>query len=108
MWKCTLRFNAEPNLWTDVTAPLLPNGRPVALRYHRVMRRRATRRTPSTRSVRRASNQRRLKGTVSTHWRVATHGITRSTQCAEVSAIRRPAQLGQNPRVLQENSTSRW
>jgi hypothetical protein len=40
-------------------------------------------------------------GTDTTHWRVGTQGMTRSTRWAAVCAMRRPAQDGQNPRRLQ-------
>ena len=39
-------------------------------------------------------------GTNTTHWRVGTLGITRSTKWAAVWAMRRPAHDGQNPRRL--------
>src|SRR5262249_39756461 len=45
-------------------------------------------------------------GTDTTHWRVGTQGITRSTRWAAVWAMRRPAQAGQNPRRLQRNASS--
>jgi hypothetical protein len=108
MWKCRLRLRAEPNLWMEVTDPAFPPFRPVACRYHRPIARSETRSTPSARSERRARSHRRRQGTVSTHCRVATCGITRSTRCAARSAIRRPAHDGQKPRVLHENKTSRW
>ncbi len=44
---------------------------------------------------------------MSTHCRIGTAGNTWSTRCAARSVIRRPAQLGQNPRPLHENGTSR-
>src|SRR4029434_375833 len=40
-------------------------------------------------------------GTETTHGRVGTQGITHSTRCAAVWAMRRPAHDGQNPRRLQ-------
>jgi hypothetical protein len=80
----------------------------VALRYQDSIRRQATPTSPRARSGRRASSQRRRHGTVSTHCRIATRGSTRSIHDAARSAIRRPPHEGQNPRVLQENSTSRW
>jgi hypothetical protein len=46
-------------------------------------------------------------GSESTHCRTGTEGSTRSTRCAAVFAMRRPAQLGQMPRALQENATRR-
>jgi hypothetical protein len=97
MWKCRLRLRAEPNLWMEVTDPAFPPFRPVACRYHRPIARSETRSTPSARSERRARSHRRRQGTVSTHCRVATCGITRSTRCAARSAIRRPAHDGQKP-----------
>ena len=84
MWKLRFNFNAEPKRWIAVTAPQRPSRRPVA-----------------------ASSHRRFHGTMSPNCRVATCGITRSTQWAAFSAIRRPAHDGQNPRVLQENNTRR-
>jgi hypothetical protein len=42
-----------------------------------------------------------------THWRTGTSGMTRSTRCAAVPAIRRPPQDGHMPRDLQENATTR-
>ena len=35
-----------------------------------------------------------------THWRTGTNGIASSTKCAARSVIRRPPQLGQNPRPV--------
>ena len=40
-------------------------------------------------------------GTDTTHWRVGTQGMTPSTKCAAVWAMRRPAHDGQKPRRLQ-------
>jgi hypothetical protein len=47
-------------------------------------------------------------GRLSVHCRTRTGGNTWSTSCAARSAIRRPPQLGQNPRPLHENGTSRF
>ena len=46
------------------------------------------------------------RGSESTHWRIGTHGSTRSTTCVAVPCIRRVVQDGQIPRLLQENATS--
>ena len=40
-------------------------------------------------------------------WRTGTRGSTSSTRRAAYSVMRRPPQLGQKPRPLQENGTSR-
>ena len=66
--------------------------------------RRATRRH---RSWCQASTYRIRCGTLKTHWRTGTSGNTWSTRCAARSAMRRPPQLGQKPRPLHENGTSR-
>jgi hypothetical protein len=44
---------------------------------------------------------------LSTHWRTGTRGSTPSTSRAALSVMRRPPQLGQKPRPLHENGTSR-
>ncbi len=46
-------------------------------------------------------------GSERTHWRTGTDGMMRSTTCAAVLLIRRPAQLGHNPRPLHENAMSK-
>ena len=48
-----------------------------------------------------AIQYRKGAGTETTHWRVGTQGMTRSTRWAAVWAMRRPAHDGQNPRRLQ-------
>src|SRR5215471_12906567 len=53
-----------------------------------------------------AIQYRKGTGTDTTHWRVGTQGMTCSTRCAAVWAMRRPAQDGQNPRRLQLKGTS--
>ena len=53
-----------------------------------------------------AIQYRRGTGTDTTHWRVGTQGMTRSTRWAAVCAMRRPAQEGQNPRRLQLKARS--
>jgi hypothetical protein len=45
-------------------------------------------------------------GTETTHRRVGTQGMTHSTRCAAIWAMRRPAHEGQNPRRLQLKGTS--
>jgi hypothetical protein len=63
--------------------------------------------TARSASALRAASARRSKGSESTYWRTGTSGTTRSTRCAAVFAMRRPAQLGHAPRCLHENATSR-
>src|SRR6266702_5167025 len=62
--------------------------------------------TLAVRSGEEAVQYRNGTGTETTHWRVGTQGITRSTRYAAVWAIRRPAHEGQNPRRLQLKGTS--
>src|ERR1700746_3611264 len=62
--------------------------------------------TMAVRSCEEAIQYRNGIGTETTHWRVGTQGITRSTRCAAVWAIRRPAHDGQNPRRLQLKASS--
>jgi hypothetical protein len=50
--------------------------------------------------------QRGVIGSDSTHWRTGTCGMTWSTRCAAVCAIRRAPHDGQDPRRLQLNATS--
>ena len=45
-------------------------------------------------------------GSDSTHWRTGTRGMTWSTRCAAVCAMRRAPHDGQKPRRLQLNATS--
>jgi hypothetical protein len=45
-------------------------------------------------------------GTATTHWRVGTQGITYSTTCAAVWAIRRPAHDGHKLRRWQRKASS--
>jgi len=52
--------------------------------------------------------RRRRCGRLSVHCRTGTGGNKWSTKCAARSAMRRPPQLGQNPRPLHENGTSRF
>ena len=53
-----------------------------------------------------AVQYRKGAGTETTHWRVGTQGMTRSTRWAAVWAMRRPAHDGQNPRRLQLKARS--
>src|SRR5438128_12246434 len=55
--------------------------------------------TVAVRSREDAIQYRKGIGPDTTHWRVGTQGMTRSTRCAAVWAIRRPAHDGQNPRL---------
>ena len=58
-------------------------------------------------SERAAARPRSSKGNDSTHWRKGTSGATWSITKAAVLHILRPAQLGQRPRLPQENGTSK-
>src|SRR5215813_14491412 len=62
--------------------------------------------TCAVRSREAAIQYRKGTGTETTHWRVGTQGMTCSTRCAAVWAMRRPAQDGQKPRRLQLKGTS--
>jgi hypothetical protein len=54
-----------------------------------------------------ARKQRNRFGTEITHCRTGTGGMTWSTRCAAVCAIRRPLQEGQTPRPLHEKATTK-
>ena len=66
--------------------------------------------TVAVRSCDEAIQYRKGMGTETTHWRTGTQGMTCSTRCPAVYAMRRPAHDGQNPRRLQlkGNSNSWW
>ena len=109
-WTCTWRFTDPPKRWMTATPPPRGSARPWSRAQPRRCRstarcsRRATRRH---RSWCQASTYRIRCGTLKTHWRTGTSGKTWSTRCAARSAMRRPPQLGQKPRPLHENATSR-
>jgi len=54
-----------------------------------------------------ARRSRNAWGSESTHCRTGTSGSTRSTNCAAVSAMRRPSHEGQKPRPLHEKAATR-
>lgn len=96
-----------PNRCATVIVPPFPSGCPVRRRIHAVIASMAMRSTPRASSGFLASSHRRGQGTVSTHWRTATHGKISSTHFAASEDIRRPPHAGQNPRPLHEKGTSR-
>ena len=59
--------------------------------------------TASGRSARKQHNR---FGTEITHWCTDTGGMTRSTKCAAVCAMRQPLHDGQTPLPLHENATT--
>lgn len=65
------------------------------------------RKTTLVRAGSKASLARRPWGTVNTHWRTGTCGITRSAIPAAKSHILLPTQLTQKPRRLHEKATGR-
>ncbi len=80
VWKWMFKFNPPPKRWMTVTHP----DRPSRIPYRRARWRWKPRST-----------------------RTGTRGSTSSTIRAAHSVMRRPPQLGQKPRPLQENGTSR-
>ncbi len=121
-WRWTWRLIAEPKRCRKETAPGRGRGaagasspheppaasqrsrsaqssRSIALRKIRV---RAA--TACGRSARKPLSR---FGTEITHCRTGTGGMTRSTRCAAVCAIRRPLQEGQTPRPLREKATTK-
>ena len=107
VWKCRLRFKAEPNRWMQVTAPQSGVGIPCR-RAERLCHAKSARRNDvSVRPIslgRHASRKRSCIG--KTHCRTGTAEKTWSQRCAAESAIRGPAQDGQKPLFLQEKATS--
>ena len=100
VWKCRLRFRAEPNLWMQVTAPQSGFGIPCCRAQRRCHEKSARRNNVSVRPIslgRHASRNRSCIGRVKTHCLTGTAGNTWSRRCAAESAIRRPAHDGQRP-----------
>src|SRR3569623_611389 len=94
-----------------VTAPVLSTPRMprrfARLRSHAETAAMSCRRTSLVKPGSWANRARRPWGTVSTHCRTRTHKTTRSARAAAKSHMRRPMQLGQNPRRWHENATAR-
>ena len=106
----TWRFTDPPKRWMTATPPLRGSARPWSRAQPRRYRSTARCRIRATRRHRswcQASTYRIRCGTLKTHWRTGTSRTTWSTRWAARSAMRRPPQLGQNPRPLHENATSR-
>ena len=102
------KLAAEPKRWISVTAPLSasPALRPACLSRWRVITLCTTCSTGVSSLGCAASSRRRGIGSDRTHWRIGTWGMTWSTRCAAVCAMRRAPHEGQKPRRLQLKATS--
>ena len=110
LWKWTFRLRAPPNRCTKVTTPHAPpdstagaNPLPQGAEHSRDEDLQHIAHQTSVVGEPVAQSERQREHPLSD----GDGGQHRSTRCAAVSAIRRPAQELQNPRPLQENATTR-
>jgi hypothetical protein len=110
MWKCTLRLSALPKRWISVTAPHC-----ALARSHAGLIRQPARDHPLHDAQHRAdglgfAGEQEAQGIRERSAPIAAPGAGRTRLRRGVSptlAMRRAPQLGQKPRFLQENATSR-
>ena len=96
-----------PNLWIRVTTPVLDFDflKPAVFERYPDMLLVTILSTALMILGRTASSSRICTGKLITHCRMGFMGKTSSTRWIALSDIRRPPQLGQNPRLLQEKAT---